>query len=107
MHFSMILDAFVNNLLPVLLCAASGFALGKTLHPDIKTASKMAFFIFSPCLVFVSLERVNITGAEFGSLALFTLAVSLMIGLLAYVAGRLLGAGRHLIASLVVASMFV
>ena len=107
MHFSIIKDAFVNNLLPILLCAATGFVLGRSLRPDIKTASRLAFYIFSPCLVFVSLERVKISGGEFGNLAVFTLAVSLAIGTLAYLSGRLLGAGRHLIASLVVASMFV
>jgi predicted permease len=107
MQFSIIQDAFVNNLLPVLLCAATGFVLGRVLRPEIKTATKLAFYIFSPCLVFVSLERVKISGGEFGKLAFFTLAVSLLIGALAYVAGRLMGAGRQLIASLVVASMFV
>ena len=34
MQFAIIQDAFVNNLLPVLLCAATGFVLGRTLHPD-------------------------------------------------------------------------
>jgi predicted permease len=107
MRFSFILDIFVNNLLPVLLCAATGFALGRTLRPDVKTASRLAFYIFSPCLVFISLERVGISGGEFGKLALFTLGVCLIIGALAYAAGHLMGAKRQLIASLVVASMFV
>ncbi len=107
MQFAVIREVFVDNLLPVLLCAATGFVLGRTLHPDVKTASRLAFYIFSPCLVFVSLERVKIPGGEFGQLAVFTLAVSLVIGALAYLFGRFLGAGRHLIASLVVASMFV
>jgi malate permease and related proteins len=107
MQFAIVQSVFINNLLPVLLCAATGFVLGRTLRPDIKTASRMAFYIFSPCLVFVSLERVKISGSEFGRLALFTLAVSIIIGGLAYLLGRSLKAERHLIASLVVASMFV
>jgi predicted permease len=107
MQLALIQEVFVNNLLPVLLCAATGFVLGRTLHPDIKTASRMAFYIFSPCLVFVSLERVKISGSEFGKLALFTFAVSVLIGGLAYLIGWSLKAERHLIASLVVASMFV
>jgi predicted permease len=107
MQFSFILDIFVNNLLPVLLCAATGFALGRTLHPDVKTASRLAFYIFSPCLVFISLERVKISGGEFGKLALFTLGVCLIIGALAYLAGHLMEVKRQLLASLVVASMFV
>jgi len=107
MHFLMIKDAFVNNLLPVLLCAATGFVLGRSSSLDVKTATRLAFYIFSPCLVFVSLEHVRIPGGEFGELATFTLGVSVIIGLLAYIAGRLMGVARPLIASLVVASMFV
>jgi predicted permease len=107
MNLGVIQNVFVDNLLPVLLCAATGFALGRTMHPDIKTASRIAFYIFSPCLVFVSLERVKISGGEFGKLALFTFAVSIIIGGLAYLFGRSLKVERHLIASLVVASMFV
>jgi predicted permease len=107
MQLSFILNVFVNNLLPVLLCAATGFALGRTLRPEIKTASRLAFYIFSPCLVFMSLERVKISGREFGKLALFTLGVCLIIGTLAYFAGHLMGIRRQLIASMVVASMFV
>jgi hypothetical protein len=107
MQFAIIQDVFINNLLPVLLCAAAGFVLGRTMRPDIKTASWLAFYIFSPCLVFVSLERVKISGSEFGSLAIFTLGVSLIIGALAYAIGRGMRVGRHALASLVVASMFV
>ncbi len=107
MPVTIIRDAFVNNLLPVLLCAATGFVLGRTLHPDIKTTSRLAFYIFSPCLVFVSLERVEITGGELGKLVAFTFAMSCIIGALAYLVGLSLKANRHLIASLVVASMFV
>ncbi len=107
MPVAIIRDAFVNNLLPVLLCAATGFVLGRTLHPDIKTTSRLAFYIFSPCLVFVSLERVEITGGELGKLVVFTFAMSCIIGALAYLVGLSLKANRHLIASLVVASMFV
>jgi predicted permease len=107
MQLAVIQDVFVNNLLPVLLCAATGFVLGRTLRPDIKTASWLAFYIFSPCLVFVSLERVDMSGSEFGKLAIFTLAVSIIIGMLACLLGRMLRVERHLLASLVVASMFV
>jgi malate permease and related proteins len=107
MQFAVIQDVFVNNLLPVLLCAAAGFVVGRTLHPDIKAASKLAFHIFSPCLVFVSLERVKISGGEFGQLAFFTIAVSTLMGLAAFLLGKSLKVDRHLLASLVVASMFV
>jgi malate permease and related proteins len=107
MQFAVIRDIFINNLLPVLLCAATGFVLGRTLHPDIKAASRLAFYIFSPCLVFVSLKNVGIPGGEFGKLALFTALVIVIIGAFSFLFGLSLRAGRKMIASLVVASMFV
>jgi hypothetical protein len=107
MELAVIQDVFVNNLLPILISAGTGFALGRTLHPDIKTASRLVFYIFAPCLVFVSLTRVGIAGGEFGKLGLFTFTVSATMGALAFLFGRLLGVGRQLLASLVIASMFV
>ncbi len=98
-------DVFVNNLLPILLAAGTGFVLGRTLHPDIKTASRLAFYIFSPCLIFVSLVGAGIGGSEFGRLAFFTITVSAVIGLLSFFCGRLLNLKRQLLASLVVASV--
>jgi len=106
MQFAVIQDVFVNNLLPILLTAGAGFVLGRTMRPDIRTASRLAFYIFSPCLVFTSLARVEITAGEFGKLALFTFTISAVMAILAFLCGRLLGAGRQLLASLVVASVF-
>jgi predicted permease len=107
MGIAIIWGVFVDNLLPILLCAGTGFVVGRTLKPDIKSASRLAFYVFSPCLVFESLERVAIPGGEFVKLALFTVLVSLIIGALSWLLGFSLKAGRKVIASLVVASMFV
>jgi len=107
MELAVIQDVFVSNLLPILLATGTGFALGRTLHPDVKTASRLTFYIFSPCLVFVSLAHVQIAGGEFGKLAFFTLTVSAIMGVLSFLCGRLLRVGRQLLVSLVVASGFV
>ncbi len=107
MEFAAIRSVFVDNLLPILLCAGAGFTLGRTLRPDIRTASRLTFYIFSPCLVFVSLAQVKIAGSEFGKLALFTLTISAIMAVLSFLCGRAMGVERQLLASLVVASVFV
>jgi malate permease and related proteins len=107
MQFAVVKDVFINNLLPVLLCAATGFVVGRTLRPDIRAASRLAFYIFSPCLVFVSLERIGISGEELGKLALFTFIVTVVIGGLSFLSGILLGVERRLMASMIVSAMFV
>jgi predicted permease len=93
--------------LPILLTAGVGFVFGRINRPDIKSVSRLAFHVFSPCLIFTSLTNIEISGSEFGSLALFTLTVSAIMGVLSFLCGRLFRADRQMIASLVVASMFV
>jgi malate permease and related proteins len=107
MQFAFIRDVFIDDLLPVLLCAATGFVIGRTLHPDVKAASRLAFYIFSPCLVFASITKVGVTGGEFGKLGIFTILVSVLVGAISLLFGVSLRAERKMIASLVVASMFV
>jgi predicted permease len=102
-----LLEVFLNNLLPVFLSAGAGLAIGRAFRPDRKTVTQLAFYIFSPCLVFASLTRVEVSGAEFGLLALFTLTVVAGMALLAALAGRLLGADRRTLVTLVIASAFV
>jgi predicted permease len=107
MELELIQNVFVNNLLPILLAACAGFVVGKTLQPDIRSASRLSFYIFSPCLVFTSLAHVEIDAGEFGRLALFVISVSAVMAGLAFLCAKLLGAGRQLTASLIVASVFV
>jgi predicted permease len=103
----LIQNVFVNNLLPILLAAGAGVVLGRTLQPDIKSASRISFYVFSPCLVFTSLANVEIAAGEFGKLALFTVMISAIMAAAAFLCGRVMGAGRRLLASLIVSSVFV
>jgi malate permease and related proteins len=105
MDLSLARDVFTNNLVPILLSAGTGFAMGRILQPDIKTVSRLAFYVFSPCLIFESLVRASIAGSEFARLALFTGVVSAIVAALSVVTGRLLGVGRKVMASLVIASV--
>lgn len=103
---SLLPSIFLNNLLPVFLCAGAGFALGRAFTPDIKTVTRLSFYIFGPCLVFTTLTQAEVTGGEFAQLALYTLlAVGIMIGL-AGLAGLALRAERRALATLVIASVF-
>lgn len=102
-----LLEIFINNLLPIFLCAGAGLALGRAFEPDIKTMTRLSFYIFSPCLVFASLTQSPVPGAEFAQIALFVLVfVGLMIAL-ATAAGRLLELNRQSLVTLIIASAFV
>lgn len=47
-----LLRLFVDNLLPLLLVAATGVALAATVRPDPRAVSHVAFSVFAPCLIF-------------------------------------------------------
>lgn len=87
--------------------AAAGFALGRRFHPDLKTVTRLSFYIFSPCLVFTALTHAELSGAEFGRMAVFTLLVNgAMLGLTVLV-GLSLRLQRQALAALIIAAVFV
>ncbi len=102
-----LLDIFLNNLLPIFLCAGAGLAVGRAFEPDIKTVNRLTFYIFSPCLVFASLTQSPVPGDELTRITLFVIVfVGVMIALAAFL-GRLLGLARQSLATLIIASAFV
>jgi len=90
MQIADIFNIFVENLLPIFLTAGAGFAFGRIMRPDIKTASRLAFHVFSPCLIFHTLVRVGVAGSELRQLALFTFGIAAAMIALAYLAGKAL-----------------
>ena len=102
-----LLSVFLDNLLPIFLCAATGVALGRAFQPDLRTVTRLSFYIFSPCLVFASLTQTPVAGEEFTQLAVFTLGhIGAMVALTAALglAARL---ERRTLLTLIIAAVFV
>jgi predicted permease len=97
---------FANNLIPIFVVAAAGFAFGRFLQPDIKTVSRLAFYVFTPCLVFASLTQTEVSGGDFWRMAGFTAATLICLGLAAAGAGLALRLDRATLVGLVVVTMF-
>ncbi|MGQ0600076.1 MAG: AEC family transporter [Anaerolineales bacterium] len=102
-----LLSVFLNNLLPIFLCAAAGVALGRAFHPDIRSVTRLAFYVFSPCLVFSSLTQSLVNGAEFAQLAIFTLTHILLMAALTAGLGLALRLERRVLVTLIIAAVFV
>jgi len=66
-----LLSIFVENILPVFIAAGLGYLLDRKFDLDVKTISRMAFYVLSPCLIFTSLTQSSVSGEEFGSIILF------------------------------------
>jgi predicted permease len=97
----------VNNILPVFLVAAAGFALGRALRPDARSITRVSFYVLSPCLVFNSMAKSTLSDADFGQMAAYTVGSIVALALLTLLIGLALRLERRLLATLIVASVFV
>ena len=80
--------------------------LGRRFQLDLRSLSRVAFYVFSPCLVFDSLTHSDLSGGLFAQIGAVSLGVTLLVALVAYLAGRALRLDRHTLATLVVAATF-
>ncbi|MBK6794908.1 MAG: AEC family transporter [Anaerolineales bacterium] len=99
MSFIELFNTFANNLLPIMLIAAAGYILGKTLTVDSRTIGRMVFYIFSPLLVFnlMVTSRLNLQQAL--TTIKYTAAVIAIMGGIAFILGKLFRLERsHLLA---------
>lgn len=101
-----LLSIFANNLLPIFLCAGAGYAVGRTFQPDVRTASRLTFYIFSPCLVYASLSDLGFSPDFWRMGAFVALTTVIKLGLAA-LAGLALRLPRPQWAALMVLSAFV
>ena len=98
---------FYNNILPIFIAAGGGFALGRTVQPDLRSTSRLAFYLFSPCLVFASVTGSTLSGTDFGHVAVYVLVIIGLMTLIALVCGLALRLDTRQRASLIVAAIFV
>lgn len=101
-----LVNLFLNNLAPILLIAGGGYVLGKRFKVDPRTFSQVLFYFFSPCLVFNSLAKNQLSDSDFLSVAGFAILIVFLLGVLAWGIGSALRFERHLLAAVMITSMF-
>jgi len=78
-----------NNVLPAFLVMAIGVLLDRKLQVDKKSLSRTAIYVLTPCLVFSSVVRSELSGELFGQMILYVLLITLIMGALAILVGYL------------------
>jgi malate permease and related proteins len=77
----LLLSIFANDVLPIFVVAAVGFALARVLGTDVRTLSRITFNALSPCLVFHLLVTSALTADDFFRMSALAVATVLGIGL--------------------------
>jgi malate permease and related proteins len=103
---ALLLSIIVDDIVPVLLVASIGFLLARYARLDVKMLSRLTFLALSPCLVFKSLVGAQLGAEEFGKLALFALALTAGIGVIAWSVARLLRLDRTMTSAFCLVVMF-
>lgn len=106
MSFSVLAATFANNILPIVLLGAAGFALGKLLHIEARSIGRVVFYIFSPVLIFNLLIQNHLEMSEAIGIILLTICTVTIMGLLTYGLGILFKLERPVLIAILVTTMF-
>ncbi len=84
------MSILVNILLPVFIVAGLSAFAQQRLRLHVQTFSKAAFYVFSPAMVIDALLNSDVSGKEFGQIALTLTLTVLLLWLLGEMASRVL-----------------
>lgn len=98
---------FFNNLFPILLAACIGFGLAKWLKINPRPLSQIIFYVFSPILVFNLITKSQLSNKDIFRTLLFALILIALVGVITWIAGRILKFNRKTLAAVLITSMFM
>lgn len=87
------LTAFSEVLLPVVVVVFLGYMLRRSFPLDIRTLNRVSLYVLTPCLVFATLLRAEVTGDAVTRLVLQTSIVMGGTLICGFLAARILGLG--------------
>ncbi|HEX6269105.1 MAG TPA: AEC family transporter [Anaerolineales bacterium] len=106
MSFPVLASTFANNILPIILLSAAGFALGRLLHIDARSLGRVVFYVFSPVLIFDLLIQNQLNISEAVVVIAFAFSFILVMGLVALVTGYFLKLERTALIAILITTMF-
>lgn len=101
------LSLFADNLLPIFMVAGFGFLMGKIFKIPPRPIAQLTFFLFSPCLAFSLISKSEVDLGNIARMFGFGAACILVIGVLAWGAGKALKLERQMLAAVLITSMFM
>ncbi len=95
------LRLFVDNLLPVILAAAVGYALAARVKVQGRALARVAFLVFSPCMVYQVLLESRLSAGDMARMGAFSFTVLLLLGGMAFLIARSMRWSRSMTAATV------
>ena len=98
---------FVNNLVPILLAASTGYLLAGWVPIDPRTVSNITFYIFSPFLIFNVLIHNQLTNSDLSQMMLVAAICVTGMVLISWLVGRAMKLERKLLSAFILTSSFM
>ncbi len=102
-----LLTILVHDILPIFIVMGLGFVFTRRTKPDLKTASRLTFYVLSPAFVFTSLIESQVTNGEIAQIGLFVVTITVVMGVLGWLVARAIRLTQRQMAGFLLASMFV
>ena len=83
MSLSSLASILINIIAPIVLVAAAGFIMARTIRADARPVSRLMLYFFTPSLVFASAYRTKLSG-EYVSIAVFALVITGLMGIVTW-----------------------
>ena len=99
--------AFSEVLLPIVVVASLGFAFRSRVALDLRSLNRLGIYVLSPCLIFNTLLRADLSGGQTARMLLFTLLCIALMGGLALAASALMGLSRVEQSAFLLSTMFM
>ena len=96
-----------DQILPIFLAVGIGSVFWFYFRPDIKSMSRLSFYILSPCLVYSSISNNNLPAVEFWRIVMFSVSTVFISGALAWIIGNILSLQPTITIALMMTCMFV
>lgn len=86
-----LLAIFANDIVPVFLIAGAGYLVARFAKTDVRTLTRVAFFVLLPCLIFNLIVTSPITGSDVGRLVVAAATIIVVMGVVALALAKALG----------------
>lgn len=103
----MLISAFLDVLLPIIVVVALGYTLSRTIPLDVRSLNRLSMYALSPALIFTTLVKLEVAGDQALRIVAVSILLIVVMGLITLLIGKAFGIERASLAALMLCTMFM
>lgn len=106
MDLASLSSILINIISPIVLVAAVGFVIAKTIGVDARPMSRMMLYLFTPALVFSSTYKAKLS-SEYASIAIFAIIITIVMLVVSWLLAKVMKYDRLTSSGFMLGVLFV